>query len=165
MGMDKTLLYQPGFVSGVVNQNLVPVLCPGVSHQRAADRNRTQAGRRATREDVFRQRPLRIGGAIAVAAKCSNGIVGQTLVAEVLPMVRDTDGRFIHKLKTEEMLSELVEMVRDEWRMERKVEHAYRKVLSGSVDAEYVERIIGRFQEKEVAHLLPKSKEDVPCVD
>lgn len=147
LGMDKNLLYQPGFIAGVINQNLVPLLCSACSRKepvRQADRERYGERHRA----LFGGKARYTSGIENCEARCRLGTKGQTLVGEVYPMVRDVDGEILVKLQDPKAVSEVKKRIRD-WGMKPKMDHAYRKVSDGQVDPIHAERILGRFRSED----------------
>ena len=145
LGVDESLLYKAGFIAGVVNQNLIPVLCPVCKLEKPATAK--------LRETIGSRHQEMFGDVVRYAntegkcseVKCRHGVVGQSLVAEVYPMVFDRDGSLINLLRDDRLeKSEIERFVSEQWGMETKQQHAWSKIVGGDVDAYHVERVIGR---------------------
>lgn len=145
LGVSPSLVGTRAFLAGVVNQNLVPMVCSSCGLERHPDA-RTDA---AWRE--------RFGGGVrfinpAGCGSCKGGVSGQTLVAEVYPLCLDRSGR-AHALIGEGRLADLERYMRDKGPgggCQSKHGHAAAKIRTGAVDPVETERIIGEFDDAEV---------------
>lgn len=141
LGIDAHLLTLREFIAGLVNQNLVPLVCPDCCRREPADpsladRYRTLFGDNA--------RYVNPDGCGPDNPKCVAGVIGQTLVAEVFPLGLD-DGH-AHEMIGSNRLWELQEYMRKTFNIQTKQEHARDKVLSGLIDPELTEAIIGEWR-------------------
>ena len=143
LGVDESLLFKPGFIAGVINQNLIPRLCPECCQDTPSE-SKIQNAIGERHKEIFGDKARYANYIGCENPKCRNGMVGQTLVAEVYPMVRDRDGKMVIKLRDDEEKSVIDEFVQTQWSMESKQQHAWKKVIRGEVYAFHVERIIGR---------------------
>ena len=147
LGVDENLLYQPGFIASVVNQNLVPTLCPACRSSTVVGLTDIQQKELQKRHDTMFDGQQRYASGVSCGEKkCVDGVVGQTLVAEVYPMVYDRDGRLIRKLSAKAKRSEIDAIVQEDWGLETKQQHAWSKIVKGEIDTYHTERIIGRLQ-------------------
>ena len=161
LGVDRKLLFQPGFVAAVVNQNLVPLLCPHCAVKEPTGLDETAAKRVMERHaQLFDGQQRYASGMNCGAEKCVDGVIGQTLVAEVYPMVYDRDGELVRMLDENRPKPEIQELVQNRWGLETKHQHAWKKIITGTIDAYYTERIIGRF-EKAGDSVYPEAKKIV----
>ena len=143
LGMDETLIYKAGFISGVINQNLVPTICEECRLPDPPDADvRKELGDRHRK--MFKGAARYASGISCGKDKCRGGVIGQTLVAEVFPMCYDRDGAVIEMLRENNTKDALNRVCKD-WHMEAKHQHAWRKVVAGICDPLQVENIIGRF--------------------
>ena len=156
LGMDPTLIYKAGFIAGVVNQNLVPMLCKECrTPEPPTLALREEIGDR--HEHLFDGKARYASGINCGDENCRNGIIAQTLVAEVFPMSFDRDGEVIEKLANNRA-KEALSTIGDDWGMESKHQHAYAKIMSGECDPCQVEAIIGRFT-KSRDSVYPQARE------
>ena len=146
LGVERSLLGLGSFLAGVINQNLVPVVCRACGLDRHPD-----AATDARHRGLF-------GGAVrfrneAGCGECRRGVSGQTLVAEVFALCLDRAGR------AQELIAagKLAALERHMWTVgvdgeacESKHRHAAGKVLSGEIDPALTERIIGEFHRDDV---------------
>lgn len=146
LGVPVSLLGARAFLAGIVNQNLVPVVCGScglASHPDAAvdARYRTLFGERV--------RFLNNTG----CGDCRGGVAGQTLVAEVYPLCLDRTGR-ANELIGAGLLAELERHMRRDGAggngCMSKHQHAATKAAVGQIDPEHTERIIGEFNGEDV---------------
>ena len=141
LGVPPSLLGARAFLAGIVNQNLFPVVCPSCGLAKHPDPN-VDARYRSLFGD--RVRFLNATGCDG----CRDGVVGQTLVAEVYPLCLDRSGR-AHDLVGAGRLAELERYMRrngaDGHGCISKHRHAAGKVATGEIDPEQTERIIGEF--------------------
>lgn len=139
LGVDKYLLGLREFLGGVINQNLVPLVCTKCaqdSHESSVVTERFQ--------NIF-------GPSIRFinpkgCTECSYGIKGQTLVAEVYPFALDRSGR-AHKLISSRDFVELEKHMKQTWSIQSKHKHAEEKIQQGLIDPLETENIIGEFSE------------------
>ena len=143
LGVDKTLIYRSGFIAGVVNQALVPVLCEECRVQGEHPDPEVRAEIRDRHARTFGDRFFYASGLGCAAPGCRQGLVGQTLVAEVFPMTFDRDGEIVDMLAAGRAAAARDAIAR-EWGMESKQQHAYMKIMAGECDPHLVERRIGR---------------------
>lgn len=146
LGVPRSLLGAHAFLAGIVNQNLVPVVCGSCGLAGHPDpvvdaRYRTLFGER-----------VRFVNA-AGCGECYGGVAGQTLVAEVYPFCLDRTGTS-HDLIGAGRLVELERYMRrngaDCNGCMSKHQHAAAKAAAGEIDPEYTERIIGEFNGEDV---------------
>jgi len=146
LGVPMPLLGARAFLAGIVNQNLVPVVCGSCGLTSHADpvvdaRYRTLLG-----DGV---RFVNAHG----CGECRSGVAGQTLVAEVYPLCLDRTGT-AHDLIGEGRLAELERYMRrngaDCNGCMTKHQHAAGKAAAGEIDPEHAERIIGEFNGEDV---------------
>ena len=151
LGIPSHLLGQPGFLSGVCNQSLVPLVCTRCSMDSIPNDEVT-----TTRLKNKYQSELRFHNPDGCTA-CVRGISGQTVVAEVLLFPRETNHpihRFVREQNYGELSATLVELG-----MTTKSNHAIRKIREGLLDPLLTESIIGRIGTRDA---LPKDAPDVP---
>ena len=138
LGIDAHLLSLREFIAGIVNQNLVPLVCPDCCREEPADpalQNRYRS--------LFGDAARYVNPEGCDSPRCVGGIVGQTLVAEVLPLGLDRGDA--HKLIASSRLWELQDYMQRQFQVLTKQEHARDKVLSGLIDPELTEAIIGEW--------------------
>ena len=136
LGIDAELLAQPGFLNGIVNQSLVPVVCDSCcSDTLEGDEQQTRQLREKFGTDAIRfHHP-------DGCPKCIRGIRGQTVVAEVMviggesshpvrPYIRDGD---YASIETCMQLRGLC----------AKSAHAADKIRQGQIDPLLAEEVIG----------------------
>lgn len=147
LGVDRSLLGLASFLAGVINQNLVPVVCPSCGLDRHPDEVRDRRYRGLFGSGIrFRNE--------AGCDACRRGVCAQTLVAEVFPLCLDRGGE-AQELIAAGRLAALERYMRETGvegqRCERKHEHAAMKVRAGEIDPELTETIIGEFHRDDVA--------------
>ncbi|MCY4128844.1 MAG: ATPase, T2SS/T4P/T4SS family [Gammaproteobacteria bacterium] len=136
LGIDVNLLAQPGFLNGVINQSLVPVVCEKCCSDTLPDEEITSRLREKYQSDGLRFHH-RDG-----CGDCVRGISGQTVVAEVMAFPRDASHparRFIR----DHDLAGLAGCMREEG-MLSKATHAVSKIRQGLLDPILTEEAIGR---------------------
>ena len=141
LGIDHHLLSLREFIAGIVNQNLVPLVCPNCclrepSDPALADRYRAFFGDSA--------RYVNPDGCGPENPQCVGGVVGQTLVAEVLPLGLDREKA--HQLIASNQLWDLQNYMQQKFGVQTKEQHARDKVLQGLIDPELTEGIIGEWR-------------------
>lgn len=147
LGVSAPLLAVRAFLAGIVNQNLVPLVCPQCGLARHKD------------ERIDQWHRSRFGNAIRFVseegcARCDRGVSGETLVAEVYPLCLDRTGR-PHQLIGAGKLAALEAYMKNRKANHggylTKHEHAAEKIKAGLIDPEYTERIIGEFDVGDLA--------------
>lgn len=136
------------FLAGIVNQNLVPVVCPRCGLRRHSDRDIDERVRREFGSDA-EIRFVNPNG----CADCSGGVSGQTLVAEVYPLWLDRSGK-AHELIAAAKLAELERYMREDGPAGgtlTKHAHAAQKIRAGEIDPVHTQRIIGEFGAEDLA--------------
>ena len=140
LGVSAPLLAVRAFLAGIVNQNLVPLVCPQCGLAEHGDAGVDERHRGRFGDGI---RFIRAAGCDA----CDEGVAGQTLVAQVYPLCLDRSGR-AHQLIGEGKLAALerymVKRGPDGGSMS-KHQHAAPKIMAGQIDPEHTERIIGEF--------------------
>ena len=142
LGVDEHLLTLREFCAGIINQNLVPLVCPDCCRREPSDPKLRDRYRRLFGGSARYVNPDGCGDA---NPKCIGGIIGQTLVAEVMPLGLDRDGA--HELIASRQLWKLEEYMKRKFSMQTKEEHARDKVLDGLIDPELTEAIIGEWKD------------------
>ena len=140
LGIDPHLLTLREFIAGIVNQNLVPLVCPDCCRQEPADPALTDRYRALFGDNARYVNPDGCGSG---NDRCVGGVIGQTLVAEVLPL--GLDRKEAHQLIGSHRLWQLQEYMQKEFGVQTKQEHARDKVLAGLIDPELAEAIIGEW--------------------
>ena len=140
LGISQSLLGTRAFLAGVVNQNLVPVVCPRCGRHAHPDPEADRRYRRMFGQGVrfINERGCDV---------CADGATGETLVAEVYPLWLDRRG-VAHGLIAHGKLAELERYMRDEGPAGGSLTkhcHAAEKVRAGVIDPAHTERIIGEF--------------------
>ena len=152
LGVDRHLLKLREFIAGIVNQNLVPVVCPECgldAHPVARENERYQ------RLFDGACRFINPQGCDA----CVSGVSGQTLVAEVFPLTLDRNRA--HQIIGDQELWKLDDYMKSEFRIETKQDHARGKVLAGRIDPDRTEAIIGEWRESGTRRsTMPSGRED-----
>ncbi|MCY4341867.1 MAG: ATPase, T2SS/T4P/T4SS family [Gammaproteobacteria bacterium] len=140
LGVDRHLLKLREFIAGIVNQNLVPVVCSECgldAHPVPSQNDRYQR--------LFEGQCRFINPAGCGA--CVSGVSGQTLVAEVFPLTLDRSRA--HQIIGDQELWRLDDYMKSEFGIETKQEHARAKVLAGILDPDRTETIIGEWMHPE----------------
>lgn len=138
LGVDRHLLKLREFIAGIVNQNLVPVICRECgldAHPNLQEHQRYQ------RLFEGQCRFINPEG----CEQCVSGVSGQTLVAEVFPLTLDRNRA--HQIIGDQELWRLDEYMVSEFSIETKQDHARSKVLKGIIDPDRTEAIIGEWVE------------------
>lgn len=142
LGVDRDLLSLRGFLTGVVSQNLVPLVC-----QNCARKN-TEGDSRYKKLFGTGVRYLNAQG----CHLCLGGIVGQTLVAEIYPFCLDRSGK-TQELVRDRNFMQLERHMKSLWGTQSKHQHAATKITKGLIDPKETERIIGEFCAEELQEL------------
>ena len=148
LGVPGWLLGTRQFLAGIVNQNLVPVVCSSCGLEKHPDTAIDERVRREFGADAA-VRFVNDAG----CSECSGGVSGQTLVAEVYPLWLDRSGK-AHELIGAARLAELERYMREEGPAGgtlTKHEHAAEKIRAGEIDPVHTERIIGEFGAEDLA--------------
>ncbi len=135
-GVDHHLLSLREFIAGIVNQNLVPLVCPLCYRDGHDDADKDRRYRALFGPDI---RYINHAG----CNECVSGVSGQTLVAEVYPFF--LDHKDAHKYISNHELFRLEACMKREFNIESKQDHARDKVRSGLIDPEKTEEIIGEW--------------------
>ncbi len=135
-GVDHHLLSLREFIAGIVNQNLVPLVCQSCCRDRHYDSDKDHRYRALFGPDL---RYINPDG----CNECVSGVSGQTLVAEVYPFFLDR--KDAHKYISNHELFRLESYMRREFDIESKQDHARGKVRLGLIDPEKTEEIIGEW--------------------
>ena len=135
-GVDHHLLSLREFIAGIVNQNLVPLVCPRCCRGRHEDADKDRRYRTLFGPDIRYINP-------SGCDQCVSGISGQTLVAEVYPFFLDR--KDAHKYISNRELFRLETYMRKEFNIESKQDHARGKARLGLIDPEKTEEIIGEW--------------------
>ncbi|WAJ37251.1 ATPase, T2SS/T4P/T4SS family [Pseudomonas sp. GOM7] len=137
MGVDQYLITDPALMTGVINQSLLPVLCPKCRLPAKDHAERLDSGLRDRLEhlQILHNTSLKGDG----CSSCKGlGVVGRTVVAEVLL----TDLSFM-RVFAESGAS----AARRYWVKEMggvtKIAHAITKIAAGEIDPRHAETIIG----------------------
>lgn len=136
LGIDVNLLAQPGFLNGVINQSLVPVVCRACSSEALDDDLLTER-----LQHKYQTQDLRFHNPNG-CSKCSRGIVDQTVVAEVMAFPRDTAHPARQYIRDRD-LAGLAKCMREAG-MISKATHAVTKIRQGLLDPMLTEAAIGR---------------------
>ena len=138
LGVDPHLLALREFLAGIVNQNLVPLVCPHCGLDRHPDPKRRERFERLFGPGCRHVDPRG-------CERCVGGVSGQTLVAEVYPLWLDRADA--HRIIAENELWRLEDYMKRTFSIQSKHDHARTKVLDGLVDPEMTEAIIGEWRE------------------
>ena len=134
--IDVNLLAQPGFLNGVINQSLVPVVCEQCCKSEIDDE---VLNRRL--QHKYQTDKLRFHNPDG-CSHCTRGISGQTVAAEVMTFPRDAAHPSRQFVRNHD-LAGLASCMRDEG-MLSKAAHAVTKIQSGLLDPLLTEAVIGR---------------------
>ena len=136
LGIDVTLLAQPGFLNGVINQSLVPIVCEHCGTSKLDDDVLTSRLQRKYQSDQLRfHNP-------DGCSHCVRGISGQTVVAEVMVFPRDVAHPARDYIRQHD-LGRLASCMREAG-MTSKAAHAVTKIQQGLLDPLLTEAAIGR---------------------
>lgn len=133
LGVDHHLLQMPGFLTGVISQNLVPVLCRHCYREEGPEDQYVYGTGTRYRNPDGCDHP-----------DCYRGISGQTIVAEVWPLcVEEAAGAFRYIIDKD--FVSLREFMIENVGVLTKEEHALGKVEAGICDPFAVQDCIGEF--------------------
>ena len=136
LGIDVNLLAQPGFLNGVINQSLVPIVCEHCCTTKFDDDIHTGRLQHKYQTDALRfHNP-------DGCSECVRGISGQTVVAEIMVFPRDAAHPARQFIRDHDLAS-LAMCVREEG-MLSKAAHAVTKIQEGQLDPVLTEEVIGR---------------------
>ena len=139
LGIHRDLLGLREFLVGIVNQNLVPLLCTFCAFEKHPDAKLNHRYQTLFGANIKHRNPLGCG-------RCQGGIAGQTLVAEVCPLNLDRTGT-AHELIAQHRLIELERYMAQRFDIQSKHHHAAEKIRTGLIDPTETERILGEFHE------------------
>ena len=146
LGIDRDLLSQPGFLVGVVNQSLVPVVCQECAYDVNTLGDKTAVDHASSLFDNTKNLRWRNPDG---CEHCLQGITGQTVVAEAMDLSGDTN-HDVRALIRDGDYSELGRLLRNK-RMQLKTQHAIDKIRAGRIDPDLTQDIIGRIDSELVA--------------
>lgn len=138
LGIDVNLLAQPGFLNGVINQSLVPIVCTRCCTTELSDEVLTKR-----LQEKFGTDQLRFHNPDG-CSDCVRGVSGQTVVAEVMVFPRDVAHPSRDFVRHHD-LAGLAMCMRDEG-MLTKAAHAVTKIQQGLLDPMLTEEAIGRIR-------------------
>ena len=142
LGIDVNLLAQPGFLNGVINQSLVPIVCEHCCTTQPDDAELLSGLRQKYQTDGLRfHNP-------DGCSHCTRGISGQTVVAEVMAFPRDAAHPARQFIRDHD-LAGLAACMRDSG-MVSKAAHAVSKIQQGLLDPVLTEEVIGRIGPEDV---------------
>lgn len=147
LGVQEDLLALREFIAGIVNQNLVPIVCAKCGLDAHPNRRADERYRRLFGDGCRHINP-------EGCESCAGGVQGQTLVAEVYPLCLDRGGK-AHKLIAEKDFVGLEKHMRSQWGVVTKHDHAREKVAAGLVDPQECEAIIGAFVDGNTGKAAP----------
>ncbi len=136
LGVDHHLLSLREFIAGIVNQNLVPLVCQNCCMEKHDDADKDRRYRALFGPDIRYINPEGCN-------ECVSRVAGQTLVAEVYPFFLDR--KDAHKFISNHELFRLESYMRREFDIESKQDHAQGKVRRGLIDPSMTEKIIGEW--------------------
>jgi len=139
LGIGPNLLGFKEFFAGCVSQNLVATLCPLCSLTANEYHDKGLANRYQSLFDSDAIRFTRPGG----CSECINGVKGQTLVAQVYPLVKDSGHAY--ELIRSERFSDLAKHMEKEHGVTDKHSAAAIRILQGQLDPVEVAKRIGFF--------------------
>ena len=137
LGIDAHLLGQPGFLTGVINQSLVPLVCDACARDSMPD-DAVETVRIRAKYGTDQLRFHNPDG----CGECVRGVSGQTVVAEVMTFPNDANHE-AQRLVRERDFARLDSCMR-EMGMTSKAHHAIRKIRKGLLDPNLTEGVIGR---------------------
>ena len=142
LGIPRDVLAQPGFLSGVINQNLVPVVCQscGLALDELKGEHRDRADEQQPRLQLNQQKNIRYINTDGCNA-CVRGVAGQTVVAEVLSFL-DADTYVLRGMIQQGAYADL-EQYLIEQKSYTKRRHAIDKIRAGKLDPLITEAIVG----------------------
>lgn len=133
LGVEDHLLQMPGFLTGLISQNLVPVLCRHCCLKEGPEDQYSYGPNTRYRNKDGCSDP-----------KCYKGISGQTIVAEVWPLcIEEAEDAF--QFIVDKDFVGLRKYMRETVGAPRKEAHALEKVEAGICDPFAVQEIIGEF--------------------
>lgn len=136
LGIDVNLLAQPGFLNGVINQSLVPIVCEHCCRTKLDDDVLT-----SRLQHKYQSDELRFHHADG-CSRCTRGISDQTVVAEVMSFPREVSHPARQFIRDHD-LAGLATCMFEEG-MVSKAAHAVSKIQRGLLDPILTEEIIGR---------------------
>lgn len=147
LGINSDLLQLREFLAGIINQNLVPLICKKCAHDMPIALTKT------ARKNVFKNHPELTQSFRYINPEgcehCIEGITGQTLVAEVYPLGLDRSGE-AQQLIAQKNYGGLGQYMVKKFNLQTKHQHAAQKVIDGQIPLIETERIIGAFSEEDL---------------
>lgn len=137
LGIDAELLAQPGFLNGVINQSLVPVVCQSCSLTQVGDDVQTTSALRAK----YRSADLRFHNPDG-CPQCVRGIRGQSVVAEVMVVGGESRDDMRRHIRAGDYAAIAARLKGEKLRS--KAAHAADKIRAGQLDPFLAEQVIGR---------------------
>ena len=152
LGVPDHVLAMPDFISGIVSQNLVPVACTacGLDYAGGLELYGDFEMKKTEGLQLDNLRFINPEG----CKDCMNGTSGQTLVAEVHPLVRDTGA--VHEIIEAKKFHQLGAYMRKHHDVITKHEHAIGKMNCGEIDPIASFKIIGLLPSFDKSRLVPK---------
>ncbi len=142
LGIPVHVLGQPGFLNGIVNQSLVPLVCAKCARDSVANDSSEGDVVATTRlQRKYHTDNLRFHNPDGCSA-CVRGISGQTVVAEVMQFPREPDHPAQQCIRNHDLAGLAVCM--RELGMRSKADHAITKITEGLCDPLLTEAVIGR---------------------
>ncbi|MDA8663398.1 ATPase, T2SS/T4P/T4SS family [Porticoccaceae bacterium] len=140
LGLQVSDLASSDFLVGIISQNLVPVLCPKCSLKEHPDKNLNEKYRSLFKSDDMRFQNKK------GCSECRNGLKGQTVVAEVYPLLRAGDGAY--ELIASKKWNALTKYMKDTVHVKSKHEIASPRIIGGLLDPHLTAKVIGFFDPK-----------------
>ncbi len=136
LGIDVNLLAQPGFLNGVINQSLVPIVCEHCCRTKLDDDVLTSRLQHKYQSDELRFHHT------DGCSRCTRGISDQTVVAEVMSFPREVSHPARQYIRDHDLAGLAICMFEEG--MVSKAAHAVSKIQRGLLDPILTEEIIGR---------------------
>jgi general secretion pathway protein E len=137
-GLDLNNIGFKDFFTGVITQNLVPVLCKHCSLKEHPD-----SALHARYSALFKSERMRFQNESG-CSECRNGVVGQTLVAEVYPLLISQNDKAYDCIRSSDWTG-LKKHMEEDIKVETKHQVAAKRIREGSIDPHLVARRIGSF--------------------
>lgn len=159
IGIARDLLSLREFVVGIINQNLVPLVCQNCAlSEHSIPEQQARYSRLFGSEVKHRN--------LEGCSLCDAGVIGCTLVAEIYPLGLDRTGK-PHELIYKHNFVELENYMQRQWHVQEKHVHAASKIAAGLIDPTETERIIGEFVNtpcQPEAAAMQNTEQSYPCV-
>ena len=140
LGISADLLAQPGFLNGIVNQSLVPVICDACG-MKAFDSDDLSVSELRSQFETHDLRFHNPNG----CPKCVRGIQGQTVLAEAMVFGSDPAHPVRPHIRTGDFAS--IAACMTDFGTQTKSIHAIDKIRSGVIDPYLTEQVIGSLQQ------------------